>query len=76
MAIYRIHLANEVVGCIAARSGDVAAAYALGKYGAGADVQRVETKMALDAVGVCILIETDTIQLNSFSGSKTVTIIK
>lgn len=58
MAIYRINVSSETVGCIAARSKDVAVAYAIGKYGAGADVELVATKDALDAVGICILIET------------------
>ena len=67
MATYRIHVNGELAGCIAARSEDVALAYAIGKYGAGSSVERVATKMALDAVGICVLVETTTVRLDSFS---------
>ena len=64
MEIYRINeCGGKTIGCIAARSSEVAEAYALGKYGAGCDVSQVDTKSALDAVGVCVLVETKEIEI-------------
>lgn len=76
MAIYRIRLSNEVVGCVSSRSEESARAYSLGKYGAGSDVERVDTKPALDAMGICVLIETREVEVRSdFATPKRVRVI-
>jgi len=54
--LYRIRTSDGVVGCIAATSEDVARAYAIGKYDAGAEVERVTVKAALSVTGVCVLV--------------------
>ena len=56
--IYRMRTSAGVVGCIAATNEGVARAYAIGKYGAGADVEKVNVKAALEVTGVCVLIST------------------
>ena len=61
--IYRITHENKVVGAIVAASKAVALAYAIGKYGAGADVVKVSPKDALSSTGLCVIIETREITL-------------
>lgn len=58
MSIFRIHKQGEVVGCIVAKNKSVAGAYALGKYGAGADAVKVAYKEAVELFGVCVLVAT------------------
>ena len=69
MPVFRIRATDEVVGCIVARSKEVATAYALGKYGAGTDVEKVSVKGALEVSGVCVLIETRLKEVGGMSSS-------
>jgi len=65
--VYRIAASGVPVGVVLAINRQVAQAYALGKYGAGADAREVDYKAALDAIGICVLAETRSV---TNSGSK------
>lgn len=70
MKIYRIHGNGETLGAVAALYEDAAQAYALGKYGAGANVLEVDVESALEAGPVCIIISTVERHVNQLSTSK------
>lgn len=66
-AIYRIHVANEFVGAIVAVSKVAALAYAQGKYGASADVSRIDYKATLESLPVCTIFSTHETHTNNLT---------
>ncbi len=62
MPLFRLYVSGEstAVGVVVARNKNVANAFAQGKYGAGANAERVDWKAALEAGAVCEVIATET----------------
>lgn len=67
--IFRIYDHKETLGCVVAISKEVALGYAIGKYGSGANVERVATQNALDSSGLCILVATEVRSVSGYSNS-------
>ena len=65
--VYRIVDTSGILGCVVATSKRVADAYALGRYGPSASAIRVAHESAVEAFGVCILIETKEKRVESSS---------
>lgn len=57
--VYRIRDETGILGVVAATSSEVAQAYAIGKYGASSNVERVSVQQALGLHGLCIILETE-----------------
>lgn len=58
MPIFKINRAGAIIGCVVAKNKDVASAYAIGRYGAGANTVKVNYQDAVEAFGICVLIST------------------
>lgn len=67
MGIYRIHESGETkcIGVIVARNKAVADAFAQGKYGFGASVEKVDYKLALQGGHICEIVATEKITVQS-----------
>ena len=65
MQIYRIILQGKTVGVVASLLKSSAQSYAMGRYGAGADVEIVAADEAVDAVGLCVIVETKEIAVSN-----------
>lgn len=63
--IYKISDEHGTLGCVVASNKRVADAYALGRYGAGAATSRIACEDAVEAFGVCVLVESRTVAINN-----------
>jgi hypothetical protein len=74
-SVYRIEDRCGVVGAIVAVSKTAALAYAQGKYGASATVERVAYKETLKAMPVCVIFSTREVHTNDISRGVTIRLV-